>query len=433
MLFYTHTFTPRLQYICKFIATELFGQPFVITGSVDEFKSSPQPKLNYSDTGITNEEVWIKPHGLLFERKISQQNISCYNYNGYKAFFKTEDDFGFDIFSAAFYLMSRYEEYLPHQKDEYGRYAHANSLAFRESFLHLPLVNIWIEQFKQKLKEKFPALQFQKRSFTFIPTYDIDEAFAYRHKGFVRTTGGLLKSIFTGNVQQAKRRLLTVTGKLQDEYDSFAEMDRIHEAYNLKPVYFFHVAQKNDRYDKNILPSKRAMQDVIIRHAEKYELGIHPSWQSGDEPGKLKTEILHLGHIAGRQIKSSRQHYIRFNMPATFRQLIDAGIEKDFSMGYGSINGFRASVASPFYWYDLEKEEKTNLLLFPFCFMDANSFFEEKKSAAEALEELLSYYDAVKKVSGTLITIWHNIFLGTAKRFEGWKEVYEQFLQKLST
>ena len=40
----------------------------------------------------------------------------------------------------------------------YGRYAHENSLAFKEGFLNIPLVNIWIEDFKKALKKKFPTL-----------------------------------------------------------------------------------------------------------------------------------------------------------------------------------------------------------------------------------------------------------------------------------
>ena len=100
-------------------------------------------------------------------------------------------------------------------------------------------------------------------------------------------------------------------------------------------------------------------------------------------------------------------------------------------MGYGSINGFRASVASSFYWYDLEKEEKTDLQLHPFCFMDANSFFEQNFTPQQALEEMLQYFNVVKLLNGQMITIWHNTFLGTHKRFAGWREVYEEFLRKI--
>ena len=108
-------------------------------------------------------------------------------------------------------------------------------------------------------------------------------------------------------------------------------------------------------------------------------------------------------------------------------------VTEDWSMGYGSINGFRASVATPFYWYDLEKEEQTHLLIYPFCFMDANSFFEQTQTAQEALEELLRYYKEVKNINGTLITIWHNTFLGTDKLYSGWREAYQQFLKIIST
>ena len=101
-------------------------------------------------------------------------------------------------------------------------------------------------------------------------------------------------------------------------------------------------------------------------------------------------------------------------------------------MGYGSINGFRASVASSFYWYDLEKEEQTNLLLHPFCFMEANSFFEQKYLPQRAYEEMMHYYNAVKAVNGTLITIWHNNFLGTYPTFRGWRDVYEEFIRQVS-
>ena len=100
-------------------------------------------------------------------------------------------------------------------------------------------------------------------------------------------------------------------------------------------------------------------------------------------------------------------------------------------MGYGSINGFRASAASSFYWYDLEKEEQTTLRIHPFCFMEANSFYEQKQSAQETYNELIHYYTQCKAVNGTMITIWHNNFLGSAKQFREWREVYEKFIDQL--
>jgi len=431
VIVFSNTTTSRLQYILDFIGKETIGEAFSMTTDAESFRRNEGPKINYSREKITNAEFWIPNSDLLFENGIGEQAVDCFETENYKAFFKTGGDIPFDIFAASFYLLSRYEEYLPGQKDMYGRYAYESSLAFKENFLHLPLINIWIEDLKKCLKVKFPQLTTHHSPFTFLTTYDIDEAYSYKHKQWWRTIGGFLKSIGKGQWSLIRQRSNVLRGILKDPYDAYEWMDELHHQYDLKPIYFFLIAGRTGKYDKNILPSEKAMQDLINEHSQLYSIGIHPSWQSGDDIEKLKHEISRLGQITDKPIRSSRQHYIRLTLPATYRRLIDAGIKSDFSMGYGSINGFRASVASPFYWYDLEKEKQTQLLLCPFCFMDANSFYEQKFSAAQSLEEMLHYYNVVRSVNGIMTTIWHNSFLGTSKTFEGWREVYKQFISSM--
>lgn len=432
MIVYANKITPRLQYVADFIGKAIIGEAFQLTTDSFVFNDHTGPKINYSDTKISNEELRINNWSLLFEDSIKEQNVSCFEINGYKVFFKAEGDYPFDIFAATFYLLSRYEEYLPHQKDTYGRYAHDNSLAFREGFLNIPLVNIWIEEFKNALKKKFQALNLQPSTFNFQPTYDIDEAFAFRNKGLVKSVGGIARSVVNGQWTMVNERIKVLREKGQDPYDAYEWMNKLHEKNNLTPIYFFHVATGKGKYDKNISPAHPAMQLLIKQHAGKYQMGIHPSWKSGDEENLLVEEIKMLESISGKKITTSRQHYIRFTLPHTFRRLIAAGITDDYSMGYGSINGFRASVTSSFYWYDLKKEQQTNLLLHPFCFMEANSFFEQKYLPQRAYEEMMHYHNAVKAVDGTFITIWHNSFLGSYKSFAGWRDVYEEFVRQVS-
>ena len=436
MIVYANRITPRLQYVSDFIGKQITGEPFQLTDDTFYFNDYNGPKINYGYETISNEELLIINYPLLFEDSIKKQNISCFKINArqpdgqdFKAFFKSEGDYPFDIFAAVFYLLSRYEEYMPHEKDEYGRYAHENAVAYNEGFLNLPLVNIWIEDFKRVLKEKFSIFNAQYSMFNFIPTYDIDEAFAFKNKDLVKTIGGMAKSIVNGQWSMVNERVKVLRNKKQDPYDAFEWMDRLHDQNKVKPIYFFHVAEKKGKYDKNIEPSNPAMQQLIKQHAERYPVGIHPSWASGDEKDMLVEEIKILESVSGKKITASRQHYIRFTLPHTFRRLINAGITDDYSMGYGSINGFRASVASPFYWYDLKNEKQTDLLLHPFCYMEANSFFEQKYLPQRAFEEMMHYYNAVKALNGTLITIWHNSFLGNYRSFAGWKDIYEEFVR----
>ena len=432
MIVYANKITPRLQYILDFIGKQVTGEGFQLTTDSFVFSDYAGPKLNYSGTRINNEELRINNSPLLFEDSIKEQDISCFKVNGHKAFFKTDGDYPFDIFAATFYLLSRYEEYLPHQKDMYGRYAHENSLAFKEEFLNIPLINIWLQDFRQTLKGRFPSLTIHHSPFTFQPTYDIDEAFAFKNKGLMKAAGGIARSVVNREWAILNERINVLREKSQDPYDAYDWMDKLHEKNNLKPTYFFHVANEKGKYDKNVSPTYPAMRQLIKQHADKYAIGIHPSWRSGDEEELLEEEIRTLETISEKKIKFSRQHYIRFHLPHTFRRLIAAGITDDYSVGYGSINGFRASVATSFYWYDLKRDEQTNLLLHPFCFMEANSFFEQKYLPQRAYEEMMHYYNAVKTVNGNLITIWHNTFLGSYRSFEGWKHVYEEFVRQVS-
>jgi len=159
-------------------------------------------------------------------------------------------------------------------------------------------------------------------------------------------------------------------------------------------------------------------------------VGIHPSWQSGDDEQLLPAEIQTLRNLTGKPVVKSRQHYIRFTLPGTFRRLIANDIKEDYSMGYGSINGFRASVASPFYWYDLERDIKTSLLINPYCYMEANSYFEQDYSAERAAQELQEYYNIIKRTGGRLITIFHNHFITEQPAWAAWRKMYASFLQR---
>ncbi|HZG25611.1 MAG TPA: polysaccharide deacetylase family protein, partial [Chitinophagaceae bacterium] len=432
MLLYSAALTPRLSYITAFIGNELFGAPIYVTTNLLEFESYIGPRINYSPASIGEREFHIANAELLFQKHIATQPVHCFHVNGIKAFYQTAGrDFPFDIFAASFYLLARYEEYLPYEKDKYGRYAHVNSLAFKQSFLHLPLVNTWLAEFKASLERKFPRLPFKSSPFVLLPTYDIDMAYSYLSKGFLRNAGGFLKSLLNFDLPAVIKRARVLTSGHNDPFDCYNWLNALHKASKLEAHYFFLLARKQSGVDKNIPPHAKRLRQLIRDQTAAHQTGIHPSWRSGDHNDELITEKASLEKIAGKKIINSRQHYLRFTLPGTYRQLISAGIEREFSMGYGSINGFRASVASSFYWYDLQNETATNLRIFPFCFMDTNAFYHQKLTAQQALEEMKTLYDSVKKVNGMMITIWHNHLLATDREFTSWREVYERFLREV--
>lgn len=426
MIIITGKPSPRIEYIFRFVLEAVLGYSI----RFNEEAALGEAVLNYSDSRTDIHSLHIIPQGLLTQDDIVAQDITMSSWEELPVFFETGGQISFDLFSAAFYLVSRYEEYLPHHKDAYGRYAHTGSLAFKEGFLRLPLIDLWAIKLKEKINLQFPHEATAFRKFSFTPTYDIDQAWMFRHRGRWRTAAQVGMDFLRGNHEKNRVRFRVLRGKEKDPYDIYEWLDAIHLRYSLKPYYFFPLAVSVQGYDKNISPFKPALKDLLAYHAEGYRTGIHPSWLSGDSVSVFNEELTLFEALTGSAPVYSRFHYIRFNLPEGYQKLIDAGINEDHSMGYGTENGFRASTSHAFYWYDLSREAVTPLKVFPYCWMDANSYYEQKYTPAQAYEELKHFHDMVKKVAGNMEIISHNNFLSTEKGFAGWKEVYEIFLDQ---
>lgn len=427
LILYSPKISERLQYI---IHTLLPGCQ--LTTSTETFASHNGIRLNYSHEPLTTEALWIKPQGLLTASGISPQEILCTDWQQLPVFFITNGDLPFDILAASFYLLSRYEEYLPHTKDQYGRYAHTNSIAYQFDFLKRPLVNEWMQAFTKMVKQKFPQLNVRDdlADFRFIPTYDIDEAYKYHYQPLWKNVLGFFRDLLRGDFIAVMERGNVYSGNSPDPYNSFDWLDELHQSYHCQPIYFFLTLLKKGQYDKNLLSGNKGIRLLYQRIAKQYTIGLHPSWQSGSESGLLQKERDVLVEMTGQPVLRSRNHYLRFTIPQTYRNLIRLGIQEEYSMAYGNVNGFRASYAKPFQWYDLENEQVTGLLVHPFCFMEACSFFNQGFSAIEAGEELQYFHDTVRSVGGELIILFHNHFLTTQPEWIEWRKMYVSFLQK---
>ncbi|CAN5278558.1 hypothetical protein BH09BAC2_BH09BAC2_02400 [soil metagenome] len=432
VLIYAKATSPRLQYIASFIFKDILQVAYAITTHEEGFKGFDGIRLNYSHQSITDKEICIPDSGLLFETDIQPRDLNISEYNGERILFASstsDDHYPHDIFSACFYLISRYEEYLTYEKDKYGRYPVTNSVAFKEGFINKPQVQIWIRQFADFLKKYDNRFEPAYTDFSFKPTYNIDVAYSFKNKGIIRNAAGAVRSLFTFKIGEFVNRMRVMAFQEKDPSDNYEWLHKLHTLKSLSPVYFFLPAQMNSLSDRNILSSEKAMAHLIQIHASKYNIGLNLSWRSNEDPSLLKTEKDLLEKIAGTNIFRSRQHYLKISLPYTYRNLIDAGIKEDYTMGYGHTNGFRASLACSFLWYDLLKDEQTKLKVFPFCYMDSTVIFGQKLTPEQGLKEINYYYNICKEYNGTFIPVFHNHFLGDD--MAGWKKMYEQFIQDL--
>lgn len=430
LIIYSEKKSPRLKYILDFIFNEVLLCEYTIETDINKFSNVQGAKLNYSSTLIKGS-TQIVPHKILFENIVEPQEINCTKWKEQTSFFTTSQyEISFDIFAASFYLTSRYEEYLENEVDEFERFPHIKSVAFQHNFLNIPLVDNWLIELKKILFSHFPDLVFKQKKFNFLPTYDIDIAYSYKNKGLFRNTAGFIKDLFRFDFRAISNRWAVLLGAKKDPFDSFDFLDTLHLEYKLSPIYFF-LLGSGGKLDKNLSVENFEFKELIRRITSKYTVGIHPSYRSNDEATALNIEVQSLNTIANIQTTKSRQHYIRFTLPATYQKLIKLGITEDYSMGYGSINGFRASTSHQFNWFDLEKNEATDLKIYPFCFMECNSFFEQKQSLAKTQIEIGELITAVKNVQGTFISIWHNFSLGSDPLWKDWSKLYIYQIERI--
>lgn len=429
ILIYTHKITPRVRYIFKHVFTRILLTPVDFTTKVEDFVAFNGPKMTYTKTPFGNE-FFVKSNDLLFEQGVNDMEIIIQKWEEVACFFNAgpKSLIPYDIFAASFYLISRYEEYLPHVKDAHGRYTAEQSMAYKYRFLEKPVVDIWAYKLLKALKEKFPDYEYKNRSYEFISTVDIDNAYAYKHKSFVRTIGGFANDLAHFKLLNIWHRFAVIFNLKKDPFDTFEQFLTTRKKQQIKTIFFFLIGDYTT-FDTNVSASKTKYRLLIKEMLDYASVGLHPSYFTMNNASLLKKEKKRLEGIINTPIQRSRQHYLRLSLPETYQNLIDLEIEEDYSMGYASNVGFRASTCTPFYFYDLDFEIQTPLKIFPFALMDTTLNDYMKLTPRQSLGKIRDLKNEVKAVNGTFITLFHNESLSDYLRWKGWKRLFDSMIK----
>lgn len=423
---YTESTTPRLIYACELVFKTILNIRYTLTSDPDPDK----PLINYSsDRSIGG--IFIQPEGLLFETGIRKQDIWIAHLDGLPLFFQQPPEAGFfiDIFSFAFYMVTRYEEYLPFTRDEHGRFAAESSLAYKHNFINKPVVDIWAFRFAKTISILYPEIKMKKSVFKGLMTIDIDQPFEYRGQGIFRNLGNLILDLFIRD--GFSNRLGCMTGQQTDPYDTYDYIASTSRKFKSEVKYFF-TAGKRSKYDKNPSPLKSCYRRLIKRLSDEHSFGLHPSYISSTDKKLLLWEKSRLEKASGKQVSDVRKHFLLLDFPQTYQGLIEAGIETDYTLGFVREAGFRAGVARPFKFYDLLKEEISGLTLVPFYYTDGTYNQHKRFSPDDAKRAIKSLINETRAVGGLFVSVWHNTSLVESDKWKGWREVFEFTLEEQS-
>ena len=288
---------------------------------------------------------------------------------------------------------------------------------------------MWSFKIREILEKWFPTLKFTTPVYSFVITTDIDAAYSYKNKGFTRALGGIIKSFQKRDFDEIWQRIRVLLRLEHDPFDTFELQMQLQHKYQYRAIYFILLADYAPN-DKNIPYNNRYFQRLIRYLADYAEIGIHPSYASSLQPSLMVMETARLSKILKLEVERSRQHFLKLTLPETYRNLINNDITHDYTMGYAEIPGFRASICTPFPFFDLDQDAQTNLIIHPFMVMDGTLHDYMKLSPQKAIATIIELINEVRKVGGTFIPLWHNQSLNEESDWKGWLEVYVKMVEE---
>ncbi|MBC3847617.1 polysaccharide deacetylase family protein [Winogradskyella echinorum] len=427
LLVYTHKITPRLTYTFKHICKRILGLEVSFTSKIEDFIAHDSLKMSYTKQPLSNE-LFVRSNELLFEVGLSDIDISVQQWDNTKGFFATGErsDLPFDIFAASFYLLSRYEEYLPHVNDDFGRFMAAESLAYNHRFLNQPVIDIWAYKLKDVLQKRFPDFTFNERQYKIQPVIDVPMAYYFRQKGLLRTIGGALNDVRRFKLRQLYQRFSVLMGFERDPYDTFKWIITKQKQCNFKFMVLFLIGDYST-YDKNINTNKKQFVSLIKSVADYCDVGIKASYFALEDISILKKEKLKMEAITNTDLKAVRHSFSKLNLPESYRNLVELEINQDFTMGYIDTLGFRAGTCTPFQFYDLDYEVQTPLQINPYHCLDfALLKYQSQLDKTEHLQKLIS---EIKAVNGTFTPVFHNYTFSNSNKWIGFRPLFNLILE----
>ena len=414
-LIFVEQLTNRLKYTFDFVFNAR-GLSYEFTSDLTYFSASNLQKFNYSAHSIP-EVPTLVPCSLLFEEAIHPISLDKVTMDDIEFMSFNESP---DLVASIFFVLSRYEEYWKVERDEHNRFPALCSMQSVFGWLDEPICDRWALSLLQ-----FIGINSVTASeFNIQPTFDIDSTFAYAGKGTFRTTAGILKDLSKGRINRVQDRIKVLIQKRKDPFDTFDKITQIAEQY--PETRCFWLLADFGTYNKNLSYTNPQQGEIISKLSSACEIGIHPGYETYMNATNLALEIHRLTRLTKKEIRISRQHFLRLSIPETYNNLTEHNIQIDYSMGYAETTGFRMGTARQTPWFNLKTNEITSLQLQPFCYMDGTLNEYMKLSPNQAIEEVKRLKALVKEYGGNFSFIWHNETLGFKHHWKGWEPVFEE-------
>ena len=414
ILIYCKKTSSRIEYTFNHIFKLILNKNFSITNSKSEFIDFSGYKFSYSNVPISNE-LFFQSNGLLEEKGLENHEVKIFEWDNIKCFFKVgqKSTIPFDIFSASFFLLSRYEEYMPYTGNKLSQFSHLQSVAYKENFLEIPLIDIWIEKLISVLENKI-KLKCKIDSNNQIGSIIISSLRPYKYTNKYPFESFMiwLKNLIKLNLWEAIEHLLVLLKIKIDPWEIDDYVKKILLTNKTKILFFFSFSSES--FFKNETPKTNENFKKYIKEVhDNFKIGLLPSNNALKKLKTFELENFNLSKLVHIKIDKILLQEGLKKISEDYNNSLSLDYANDFSMGYTDAFGYRASTCSSFFFYDFSNETKTKLLVTPFV---AHHRLIDKISLSEVTDKIQKFKEIARKFSGSFSIIFNNeIFENSVK------------------
>ncbi|HOW86856.1 MAG TPA: polysaccharide deacetylase family protein [Candidatus Aminicenantes bacterium] len=346
---------------------------------------------------------------------------------------------GLDIFGSAFFMLTRYEEFLKGERDEHNRFPATSSLASRENFLDRPIVDEYVEILWSCIKRLWPEIRRRQHSFRIMLSHDVDSPFMSSEMNWTAILKSMAGDVIKrNNLRIAVRRFSSRAMKKtsSDPSNTFGLIMDLSEQYGHQSEFYF-IPDHTSKYDGCYHINDPSILGLIGRiHERGHHLGLHASYNSYRNPQQITSEFKKILNVATRlgieqKLWGGRQHYLRWENPATWQTWEDAGLNYDATLSYADRVGFRCGTCKPFPVFNIQSRRELRLIEYPLVVMDKTLFSRKYMGLLpeQALEKTFRLCRTCQQFSGIFSMLWHN----TSLVFDWEKSFYIETLKALDS
>lgn len=336
-----------------------------------------------------------------------------------------------DLIAGTFFMLTRWEESFGLHEDLHGRFPAKESLSMKSDCILRPVIDEYGMLVKMWVHKLGYASAIRTDTYTVVPTCDVDIPYYWKSKSMWRLLASrfLMHKSYQRLKEDYRTMEMTRKGIIEDPYDTFDYLMALAEENN-KRFIFYMLGGKETKfegyYDINDTEIKALMQRMISRG---HSLGLHPSYNTFHDGPMLKKEKVIVEKSSGVSLSMSRQHYLRFAVPDTWRHLYDAYLKEDSTLGYAAEPGFRCGTSKAFPVFDIHQRKELTVTEKPLLIMDVSLKGYKNFTVAESLVYCKKIVEQVKKHQGHLVFLWHNSSLAPEDGWGGWNEVIEYLMK----